>query len=208
MKKEKYICPVCGYKGLDEPAYDETYLEGSYDICSCCGCEFGFDDFDFKLLTFQTAQNKWLSEGAMWFNKNEKPKNWNLEDQLKNLKLPEIKQLETRLKIKFGKINYKAIFNIVRKELNKVDPIGVVTSEEDVDEVYPTLEDKHFFEETIANEYDMENIEIIPLINKYTDYKEFANKICEIFIESTEMKLCPEQFYECAKNILEKTKNL
>lgn len=54
----------------------------------------------------------------------------------------------------------------------------------------------------------MENIEIIPLINKYTDYKEFANKICEIFIESTEMKLCPEQFYECAKNILEKTKNL
>ena len=37
MKKEKYICPVCGYKGLDEPAYDENYLEDSYDICSCCG---------------------------------------------------------------------------------------------------------------------------------------------------------------------------
>ena len=62
---------------------------------------------------------------------------------------------------------YKTLFSIVRDELNKVDPIGVVTSEEDVDELYPTPEDKKFIEETIANEYDMENAEIIPIIKKY-----------------------------------------
>ena len=106
------------------------------------------------------------------------------------------------------KKKYKETFNIVRKELNKVDPIGVVTAEEDVDEVYPTPEDKKFFEESIANEYDMENARIIPIIENYTDYKELANKICEIFVETTEMKLKPELFYECAKNILEKTKKL
>ena len=115
---------------------------------------------------------------------------------------------EAKLKIKYGINKYKTIFNIVRKELNKVDPIGVVTAEEDIDKVYPTPEDKKFFEESIANEYDMENAEIIPIIENYTDYKEFASKICEIFIKSTEMKLLPEQFYECAKNILEKTKDI
>ena len=115
---------------------------------------------------------------------------------------------EAKLKIKYGKNKYKTIFNIVRKELNKVDPIGVVTAEEDIDKEYPTPEDKKFFEESIANEYDMENAEIIPIIENYTDYKEFASKICEIFIKSTEMKLLPEQFYECAKNILEKTKDI
>jgi pyridoxine kinase len=38
--------------------------------------------------------------------------------------------------------------------------------------------------------------------------KEFAKKICEIFVKSTEMKLQPKEFYQCAKNILEKTKNV
>lgn len=106
------------------------------------------------------------------------------------------------------KKKYKNLFNIVRFELNKVDPIGVVSDEEDVDEVYQTPEDKKFLEESIANEYDMENAEIIPIIKNYTNYKDFANKICEIFINSTGMKFSPEMFYECAKNILEKSKNL
>ena len=40
MEKKNYICPVCGYDGLEEPPYDETGL-GNYDICPCCGYEFG-----------------------------------------------------------------------------------------------------------------------------------------------------------------------
>ena len=51
MKKKKYICPVCGYDRLEEPVYDEIG-EPSFEICSCCGVEFGFDDFDIKNLTF------------------------------------------------------------------------------------------------------------------------------------------------------------
>ena len=44
MKKEKYICPICGYDGLDEPAYDETNnFDPSFEICPNCNCEFGFD---------------------------------------------------------------------------------------------------------------------------------------------------------------------
>ena len=90
-----------------------------------------------------------------------------------------------------NKQKYKRLFEIVREELNKVDPIGVVMDNDNLND-----------------EYDLENQEIIPIIKNYTDYKEFAKKICEIFVKSTEMKLQPNEFYQCAKNILEKTKNL
>ena len=87
--------------------------------------------------------------------------------------------------------NYKDVFDIIREELNKVDPLGAIASNS-----------------MLIDEYDTENQKIITLINDYSNYKEFAEKICEIFIESTEMKFNPQNFYECAKNILEKTKNL
>lgn len=103
-----------------------------------------------------------------------------------------IDECENSINYKMKK-TYKEIFNIVREEINKVDPIGVVD-----DSQLPY----------VIDEYDMENQEIITIIKKYDDYKELANKICEIFIETTEMKLKPELFYECAKNILEKTKKL
>lgn len=89
------------------------------------------------------------------------------------------------------KQKYKKLFEIVREELNKIDPIGVVIDNDNLND-----------------EYDLENQEIITLIRNYTDYKEFAKKICEIFIKSTNMKFQPKEFYECAKNILEKTKNI
>lgn len=41
----KYICPICGYDKLLEPPYDE-YNNPSYEICPCCGFEYGFDDQD------------------------------------------------------------------------------------------------------------------------------------------------------------------
>jgi hypothetical protein len=31
---------VCGYDGLDEPAFDDVGAP-SYDICDCCGTQFG-----------------------------------------------------------------------------------------------------------------------------------------------------------------------
>ena len=89
------------------------------------------------------------------------------------------------------KAKYKKMFNIVREELNRVDPIGVINNNE-----------------SLNDEYDLENQEILTLIKKYADPKEFAEKICEIFVKSTEIELTPEEFFECAKNILEKTKDL
>lgn len=43
----KNICPVCGFDGLDFKPYDEKGF-GTFEICPCCGFEFGCDDFPIK----------------------------------------------------------------------------------------------------------------------------------------------------------------
>ena len=40
---QKNICPVCGYSHLKEGPCDEFGCS-TYEICPCCGFEFGFDD--------------------------------------------------------------------------------------------------------------------------------------------------------------------
>ena len=47
MSMGENICPVCGYDGLDEPAFDERGV-GSDGICPCCGFQFGLDDFPYE----------------------------------------------------------------------------------------------------------------------------------------------------------------
>lgn len=75
------ICPVCGYPELDESAYNKLN-HPTYTICSCCGTEFGYDDFD---KNFEQLRKEWINKGAKWVFLKDKPKNWNLKDQLKNL---------------------------------------------------------------------------------------------------------------------------
>lgn len=45
------ICPVCGYDKLDFKPYDEQD-NASFEICPCCGFEFGCDDFPDKQKSF------------------------------------------------------------------------------------------------------------------------------------------------------------
>ena len=96
MENKKYICPICGYDGLEEPPYDETGL-GSYDICPCCGYEFGTGMFYEKTLGkyvnavksedekfFKECLDLWVKSGCNWFRKENKPRNWNIKKQLLN----------------------------------------------------------------------------------------------------------------------------
>ena len=85
----------------------------------------------------------------------------------------------------------KNIFDIVREELNRLDPLGVVLGND-----------------KLIDEYDLECEKKLEQIKNYTDYKKFAKKICEIFMETTEMKLKPKIFFECAKNILNRTTSI
>lgn len=81
-----YSCPVCGYDGLDEPPYiDNDVFTGSFEICSCCGFQYGVDDLD-KGMTHEAYRNQWIKEGAPWFSRlTIKPSNWNLRQQLMSI---------------------------------------------------------------------------------------------------------------------------
>lgn len=100
----KYTCPVCGWPELDEPPYDDTGW-GSFEICSCCGIEFGYDQVtetlankDFAALcegTWSKAdldfmhaslREKWVFGGMKWWSEyNPAPENWNPGEQLRQL---------------------------------------------------------------------------------------------------------------------------
>ena len=56
-KKMKYVCPVCFYDQLTEEPYDEDGY-GLYEICVCCGFQFGLDDYPDK----EKGQNQWRDQ--------------------------------------------------------------------------------------------------------------------------------------------------
>lgn len=78
-----YMCPVCGFDGLQEAPYNKAG-NGSYEICPCCGFEYGFDDQS-EGITHEEYRVKWIADGAQWFNPDAMPEGWDLTMQLKNL---------------------------------------------------------------------------------------------------------------------------
>lgn len=90
--RTEYICPICGYSRLRENPMI------SYEICACCGYEFGtmmywIDNEVYDLgngeeneIVYKKVRDLWLAHGCPWFRKELRPKNWNLDSQLHNIK--------------------------------------------------------------------------------------------------------------------------
>ena len=86
---------------------------------------------------------------------------------------------------------YKEMFNIVRDELNRIDPIGIVEDNEN-----------------LVDEYDLENQEILTQIDKCSDYIALSVKIAEIFTKYIGIPYTPQEFEKCAKNIMDRVKQI
>jgi len=83
--KKFYICPVCGYDKIVNPIYDSNG-QGTYEICPCCGFEFGSDDFPDKEQAFKNWRTHWIEKNYLWFsNYTKKPENWEPQKQLDNI---------------------------------------------------------------------------------------------------------------------------
>ncbi len=76
-----YTCIICGHDKLTEKPYDQDG-NPSYEICKCCGFEFGFDD-NIEGNSIEGYRQKWIDGGAEWFNAKAKPENWDLKKQLR-----------------------------------------------------------------------------------------------------------------------------
>jgi hypothetical protein len=99
---KRFTCPSCGYPDLQhapyktlwgppvpmnaDPPYFRHYGEPSYDVCHCCGFEFGNDDDPGTAppKLFEAYLAIWIKDGCIWFDPAKKPANWTLEQQLKN----------------------------------------------------------------------------------------------------------------------------
>jgi len=69
-------CPVCGF-------FDMPYAPVPFNVCPCCGTEFGVDD---RKVTHRDLRHAWISSGMPWFDDiSSPPKNWNRYGQLSSL---------------------------------------------------------------------------------------------------------------------------
>ena len=79
------ICPVCGYDGLYDPAFNERGV-GSDELCPCCGFQFGLDDFPYEDRERLVAEwrERWVAGGCRWKFTSDGllPKGWDPQAQL------------------------------------------------------------------------------------------------------------------------------
>jgi hypothetical protein len=82
-----YQCPVCGYGGLDEPAYDPKSGLGSYDVCASCGYEYGVTDDDLEI-SHDEWRRRWIKGGMQWWASEIQapPQGWDPIAQLATLR--------------------------------------------------------------------------------------------------------------------------
>ena len=106
MSAAGFICPVCGYPALEEPAYD-VYGYSSFEICSSCGVEFGYEDFS---KSHPQLRREWIKGSKEWSSVTiNAPADWDPKSQLARLldgRVPEPDcipgYLLNRLKARYG----------------------------------------------------------------------------------------------------------
>ena len=82
MQKDIFLCRICAWK-LDEPPWGSDNRIPNYEICPCCGCEFGNDNY--ALESIREYRRSWLEKGAQWFLSKKRPVVLDLEGQLDNI---------------------------------------------------------------------------------------------------------------------------
>jgi hypothetical protein len=75
-------CRVCGLL-QNQPPWGADGNCPTYEYCPCCGVEFGYGDA--SPVAIQRWREKWLAMGAAWAEPEEKPANWDLQEQLNHV---------------------------------------------------------------------------------------------------------------------------
>lgn len=76
------VCRVCGLQQA-EPPWGRDGRSPTFDICDCCGTEFGYEDV--TPAAARTARGRWLAGGARWWVPARKPVGWDVAKQLRAL---------------------------------------------------------------------------------------------------------------------------
>jgi hypothetical protein len=79
---EQHYCRVCGLY-QDETPWGEDGKTPTFNICDCCGTEFGYHDATPSAI--KQSRKKWIEGGSKWFDLSCEPQDWNLNQQLQNI---------------------------------------------------------------------------------------------------------------------------
>jgi len=82
MHKRDNYCRVCGYE-LNDPPWGDDGCSPTWDICPCCGTEFGYEDC--TPASARKTRAKWISNGKKWFDASKKPADWSFDRQQENI---------------------------------------------------------------------------------------------------------------------------
>ena len=72
-------CRVCGLP-QGEPPWGEDGCTPSFQICDCCGTEFGYEDCTPGAA--KRARENWVAKGSPWFEQRSRPVAWDVNEQL------------------------------------------------------------------------------------------------------------------------------
>lgn len=76
-------CRVCGLFLKDLKPWGESGTEPTFDMCPCCGVEFGYGDRSPE--SARMTRERWLGGGARWDKKQKQPPNWDAKKQLEGV---------------------------------------------------------------------------------------------------------------------------
>jgi len=75
----EHHCRVCGLFHEDPP-WGEDNKTPTYDICPCCGVEFGYGDTTPD--NARALRHDWVEQGCAWQEPREKPGGWDANSQM------------------------------------------------------------------------------------------------------------------------------
>lgn len=75
-------CRVCGLL-QSPPPWGENGATPSFEICACCGVQFGYEDL--TLAKVRAVRESWKRNSYQWFDERAKPDTWEASDQAKNI---------------------------------------------------------------------------------------------------------------------------
>ncbi|MEZ4372262.1 MAG: hypothetical protein R3B07_15660 [Polyangiaceae bacterium] len=78
MEDERFACRVCGLHCADPPWGADGQCP-TFDICDCCGVQFGYEDS--LPASARRYRDAWLRNSCEWFRAKSKPEDWSWERQ-------------------------------------------------------------------------------------------------------------------------------
>lgn len=79
VRDDLFRCRVCGLL-QPEPPWGEDGRTASFDICACCGVEFGYEDS--TRAAVERHRTAWLASGPRWYEARSHPVDWNVSEQV------------------------------------------------------------------------------------------------------------------------------